>query len=240
MWRPKFVSNQLWPSQQLGVEVFGRLLDRLPAPWELSYHAYVSNGRTQGNVDLTEDKMVGGRVVASRTRPYPMQLGLSAMWGRYSEQEHNLSIMTGEVTRPVIVAFNESGIAADASIDIGALRLRGELATRHLDYEPGKRRPAWSPGSYEASRTEWDVYLLGAYRIPGTRFEPYGYAEAYYWPTIIGTTLTAASAGLNVYFTPAIQLKLQYLQERWLGPREETIEQQKVIQFAGAKLVMGL
>jgi hypothetical protein len=241
MYRPKSVVNEIWPTRQLGAELFGSLRSALPAPWLLEWHAYVSNGRTPGAVDPTEAKMVGGRVTASTTRPRPMAFGASFMFGEYSDQEHNLDITTGETVRPERIAYGEAGAAADASVDLGAFRLRSELTLRRLDYEEGKREPSWTPGVFQADRLEWDVYGLVAYRVPQTRFEPYGYAEVYHWPTIIGDGLVTLSAGLNTYFTPAIQLKLQYSQERWLDFDElDWGGSQKWFHFIAAKLVMGL
>lgn len=241
MYRPKSVVNQIWPATQLGVEAFGALPGILPTPWLLEWHATVSNGRTPGTVDPTEPKMIGGRIKASTTRPYRMTFGASAMTGEYSEQEHNIDIITGETSRPVLIAYAEQGAALDASLDIGSLRLRSELTLRHLDYEAGKHEPAWFPGVYQASRVEWDVYAIAAYRVPGTRFEPYGYAELYRWPTILGDAQITGSGGLNTYFTPSIQLKVQVAHQRWvnledLGPGRTPYRSH----FAVAKLVMGL
>jgi hypothetical protein len=241
MYRPKSVVNEIWPARQLGVEAFGQLPGVLPAAWLVQYHAYVSNGRTPGVVDLTEDKMVGGRVSAGTMRPFPMTFGASAMAGSYSDQEHDVDVATGETVRPEVIAYAERGAAADASLDLGALRLRSELILRWLEYEDGKRAPSGTPGVYDANRVEWDAYGLAAYRVPGTRFEPYSYLSVYHWPTVQGDALVAASAGLNVYFTPAIQLKLQYTHEQWTDLHSlEWNGSYDRVDFAAAKLVMGL
>jgi hypothetical protein len=237
--RPQFVSSQMWPSHQLGAEVFGRFDYVLPGRWAVEYHAYVSNGRTPGVVDLTEDKMLGGRLVASTTRPQPMAFGLSFMHGNYSEQQHNIDLMTDGIVRPEVVAYAESGLAADASIDLGALRVRSELTLRRVDYETGKRALSFAgPGKYEPDSLRTDIYGLAAYRIPKTRFEPYLYLEAYHLPTPIGNLMAVASVGLNVYFTPSVQLKLQYSHTRWLYTDDLSIESD-VHDFVATKFVMG-
>lgn len=239
LFRPQFVSQQMWPSHQLGAEVFGRSDHVLPGRWGLEYHAYVSNGRTPGVVDLTEDKMIGGRLVASTTWPRPMAFGFSAMHGNYSEQQHNIDLMTDSILRPEIIAYTESGVAADASIDVGALRLRGELTLRRVDYKTGKRARAFAgAGGFEADSLRTDVYGLAAYRIPGTRFEPYLYLEAYRTPTPIGDLMAVGSVGLNVYFTPVVQLKLQYSHTRWIFTEDLSIESD-IHDFVAAKFVMG-
>jgi hypothetical protein len=241
MYRPKSVVNEIWPATQLGVEGFGALPGTLPVPWLLEWHAYVSNGRTPGPVDPTTAKMIGGRVKASTTRPYPMSFGAAAMMGEYSDQEHNFDIITGKTSRPEVIAYAEQGGALDASLDIGALRVRSELTVRHLDYEERKREPAWFPGVYQANRVERDAYAVAAYRVPGTRFEPYGYGEVYRWPTILGDAQVTGSGGLNTYFTPSTQLKFQYAYTRWVDLDDLSLGRTPYwSHFAVAKLVMGL
>jgi hypothetical protein len=56
---PQFEVNELFPTHLLGVEAFDSVHQ---APWEFGYFAYVSNGRTPGQVALTEDKMFGARL----------------------------------------------------------------------------------------------------------------------------------------------------------------------------------
>ena len=240
MLRPDFVSNELWPAHQLGIEVFGTLDDVLPGRWQLEYHAYVSNGRTPGVVDLTNDKMIGGRVVVSTTRPRPMAFGASFVSGDYADRQHDWDPATEVVSRPEVVAYNETGIAVDGSIDLGPLRLRSELTTRRLDYDNGKRDRTSFPGVYQADALEGDLYALGAYQIPHTRFEPYLYTEALRVPTTDGDLKVAASAGLNIYFTSAVQLKMQYAHVRWFDTDALKIDRrQDTESFLAAKLVMG-
>jgi hypothetical protein len=241
MYRPKAQVNEIWPTTQLGVNAFGTLRSVLPAPWLLEWNAYVSNGRTPGPVDPTDAKMVGGRFAASTTRPHPMTFGVSFLLGEYSDQAHNFDIVTEEASRPERIAYVEQGGALDASVDLGRLRLRSELTFRRLEYDEGKREESWLPNVYQANRLEWDVYGLAAYRVPGTPFEPYGYVEAYHWPTLLGDGQVAFSAGLNTYITPSIQLKLQYSYEQWvtlddLDPGSSFYW----AHFTAAKLVMGL
>ena len=59
LYRPQAQANEMFPSRQLGVEAFGRREGWPVAGWAVDYHAYVSNGRTQGVVALTDDKLVG-------------------------------------------------------------------------------------------------------------------------------------------------------------------------------------
>jgi hypothetical protein len=233
--RPEFVTAELWPAHQLGIEAFGRFDRLLPDPWQLEYHAYVSNGRTPG-LDPSDDKMVGGRIIASRTRPYPMAFGLSFMNGTHSETD----VSTDVIPVTTNVAYEEMGIAADASIDLGHLRLRSELITRRIHYTPGEYALTDVPGVYAVNAIDSAGYLLAAYRIPSTRFEPYLYGEGYRVPTPDGDLQLTGSVGLNTYFTPAIQLKLQYSHARWYETDGLSLTRQPANEdFVAAKLVMG-
>lgn len=240
LYRPFFQANEMFPEHQLGVETFGRFDDLPFAHWQVDYHAYVSNGRTPGVVATVHDKMVGGRLVLSKLRPYRLALGVSALRGRYVDQEINVGLTTGITERDTVVSYDEHALGIDASLDLGALRLRSEFAVRHKRYGRGQREISWAPGVYTADGNEADAYLLAAYRLPGTRLEPYLYGEWYRWPTPLGEDAVTGSTGLNLYFTPAIQLKLQFsVSDRTSGkdPRLSRFETRSY--FLAAKLVMG-
>jgi hypothetical protein len=76
---PQFVVFEAFPARQLGVDLYGTFH---AGAWDLDYNAYVSNGRTPGQLDPSEDKMFGGRLALSRTQPFAMALGLSGFHGR--------------------------------------------------------------------------------------------------------------------------------------------------------------
>jgi hypothetical protein len=226
--RPESITQELFPAHQLGVDVFGEVPDLLPDRWTLAYHAYVSNGRTPGSVDLSDDKMVGGRLMASTTRPYHMAFGVSAMYGTYSDHA------TPEV------AYSEAGYAADGSLDAGAWRLRAELTVRHVEYAPGKHMEL-AAGEFAPNAHIADAYVLAAYRIPETRFEPFAYAESYRVPDDAGDLQLQGSVGVTTFFTPSIQLKLQALHARFFYSDHFALSaNQETETYVGAKLVMGL
>ena len=238
--RPFFQSNEMFPEHQLGIEAFGRFDDLPLEHWQLDYHAYVSNGRTPGVVALTNDKMIGGRLVASTLRPHALAFGLSALRGRYIDQEVNVGLTTGVTERPTVVSYDEVAVGLDASIDLGGLRLRSEAAVRNKRYGRGQRENVYAPGAFTADGNEGDVYLLAAYRIPGTHFEPYLYGEWYRWPTPLGQDALTASSGFNYYFTPAIQLKVQLsVSDRAHGKDPRLTDFDTRAEFLAGKLVMG-
>jgi hypothetical protein len=237
---PVFMVESLFPAAQIGVEVVG---SRQAADWELGYMAYLSNGRTPGGVDPTDDKMFGGRVYASRRRPWGLQVGLSGLTGRYSDRQARLtSLMPVVYTQVEATAYREIDLGADVSLDIGRLRLRSEFSRGQYVYEPGKRSPDYFSvnGGQLSDSVQLDWYALAAYRLPWFNLEPYVYFEYFRWPTGLGQGFMAPSAGLNVYFTAAAQLRIQYLQNMFykdLGNLTRAPELDKKILMA--RLVLG-
>ncbi len=213
---PAFEVNELFPIRQLGVEVLG---STYKGEWELGYFAYMSNGRTPGQVDYTDDKMFGGRIFARRTSPFRLAVGISGLMGRYSDHQRRVtSYIPYELQRKEVVAYREEAGGADVSLDMGRLRLRSEFAIRRAKYEQGKRPLFFNlPGLYTPDRLEWDMYALVAYQLPFWGLEPYLYFEAYRFPTWISEGLYAPSAGVNIHFAPHAQLKAQYLEGRFIN-----------------------
>lgn len=229
--RPESMTAELFPMHQIGIELYGENTDWAPGRWTLGYHAYVSNGRTPGQVDPTDDKMFGGRLELSTTRPYRMAFGLSGMFGQYSDATSGMAEQ---------VAYDERGISADGSIDFSALRLRAEVTVRDIDFQPAKHLML-DTGAFEPNEAQFDAYVLAAYRIPETRFEPYLYTEAFHQYDDIGDVQLGAAAGLNIYFAPQVQLKLQALHNKFYQSDGIHLHASGVYEtFVGAKLVMGL
>lgn len=213
---PQFEVTELFPIHQLGVEALG---STLVGDWRVGYFAYLSNGRTPGQLDPTEDKMVGGRVYASRLGRARLTLGLSAFHGRYSEVSRSITSFNPiGVTSTEVTAYHETGLGADVSLDVGQLRLRAEVAHHLVLYDSGKRPVVWRiPGVYAADSTETSGYVIAAYRLPWARLEPYVYVEPYRWPTLLGEGLIMLSGGLNAYFGDSAQIKLQYTREIYMS-----------------------
>jgi hypothetical protein len=213
---PVFMVQALFPIVQIGVEVVG---NTRVGDWDLGYMAYISNGRTQYQVDLTDDKMFGGRVYARTSHPWRLQLGLSGLTGRYSEKQLTVTSFTPTVfAETETTAFREVDLGADLSLDVGPFRLRSELSRGQYVFEEGKRPPdLWGPpGTKAANNVQFDWYLLAAYRLPWLNLEPYLYYERFQWRTSLGDGYMAFSGGLNVYFTPVAQLRLQYIYDIFL------------------------
>jgi hypothetical protein len=201
---PLFSAAQLMPNQLLGLETFGTS----PAlPWTIGYHLHVSNGRTVGQVDLTDNKAVGGRVFASTRDPFPIKLGLSGYWGTSEDGQHTV---TGGRTNTW--ALTEYAVAGDVSLDIGALRIRSELVVNWTLYKEGKHQELL--GLMMADSMRLGTYLLVAYRLPWLGLEPLAMVEWLRYPIPralpVGEGVLLGSLGLNAYFSPATMLRTQF------------------------------
>jgi hypothetical protein len=201
---PLISAAQLVPNQLLGVETFGTT----PAlPWTVGYHLHVSNGRTVGQVDLTDNKALGGRVFASTRDPFPIKLGVSGYWGSSEDAEHTV---TG--SRSTKFAFTEYSVAGDLSLDIGALRIRSELVVNWTIYKDGERQELL--GLKMADTMRLGTYIVFAYRLPWLGLEPLAMLEWLRYPIPralpVGEGVLMGSVGLNAYFTPATMLRTQF------------------------------
>ena len=210
---PVFMVQLLFPPAQMGVEALG---DSPVGDWDFGYMAYISNGRMPHQVDQTNDKTFGGRLYARTSRPWRLQLGVSGLTGRFSDKAIAVTSVKPVIfSETEITAYREVDLGADLSLDIGHLRVRSEFSRGQYVYEEGKR-PAdnYGPlGSKVANNVMMDWYLLAAYRLPWLNLEPYLYYEYFQWRTGLGAGYMAVSGGLNVYFTPAAQLRLQYIDD---------------------------
>jgi hypothetical protein len=209
---PVFMIQQLFPRTQIGLQVLG---STHAGNWEFGYAGYISNGRTAGEVDPTDDKMFGGRLYGRTNRPWRLQVGVSGLTGRYSDKQTKFTgIVPPTFTTVETTAYREIDLGLDVSLDVGPLRVRSELSRGQYVYEAGKR-PAdmiSGVGARAANSVQLDWYLLTAYRLPWLNLEPYFYGEAYKWPTTFGDGYVDLSVGLNIYFTPVAQLRFQYVE----------------------------
>jgi hypothetical protein len=204
---PDFWAMEYFPIHQTGIEILGSV----PAgAWELGYHLTVSNGRTAAQADETDDKAFGARVFARLQDATSLTVGLSSYCGRYSEKRKELvRPQPLEVSAEEIVAYGEWALGADLSLDSGPLRVRTEGAVQRRYYDAGKRA-AYGPdgyGAYQPDFYRYDLYALAAYALPWLGLEPYVFAEQR-WEAV--DDMRMLSAGLNIRFNEAAQLKSQY------------------------------
>jgi hypothetical protein len=207
---PNFEVNEMIPIQLTGLEVLGATAI---GDWTAGYHAHVSNGRTSGQQDFTDDKMLGARLYLRRTYPLRWGIGLSGLTGRNVDQVRVVqSLLPYRVGRQQTVSYRESTGGLDLSLDAGPLRLRAEYAIRRVDYAPGQRDTHYDvPNAFNANRLEWNTYVLAAYQLPWLGLEPFVYGEIYRVPTFLSEGAIMPSAGFNIHFNTYAQLKTQYM-----------------------------
>jgi hypothetical protein len=205
---PEVITSELYPRKQLGVELYGTALRR--GSWTVSYNAYVSNGRTPGQWDLTEDKMLGGRLYATTRIPHTIVVGLSGYRGRFSDQTRAItSFMPFTIERTETVAYDEFGVGADLTLDLGPWRVRTEGVVHRQNYFGGKSAPTAVPGVFAPDRTQVDVYAIAARSI-GHGLEPYLYLEYFKAEEEFAKYIIAPSIGLNYHINGSTILKFQY------------------------------
>jgi hypothetical protein len=213
---PQFVIFEAFPTRQVGVDVNGVLH---ATPWDLEYHLYVSNGRTPGQLDLSDDKMIGTRLVARTSAPFPLALGASGFYGRLSDKEVNLTALAPlTVARNEVVAGSELGLSGDVSADVGPLRFRSELVLTETRFDTGKHPQTF--GLVQPSKRSWSAYGLLAYQAPWAGLEPYAYLEYNRDVLPFSQVVMMMSLGLNVHFTAATQLKIQYSRDEFFDVDE--------------------
>ena len=72
------------------------------------------------------------------------------------------------------------------------------------------------PGSFLPNRFEWNAYILAAYELPWG-IQPYIYFEFAHQPSAAGDTNLVPSLGLNILFSPHVQLKTQFVHVMFRG-----------------------
>jgi hypothetical protein len=210
---PLLITAEIIPQRQLGLEAFGRFH---ALPWTVGYHLYVTNGRTPGQHDFSDQKALGTRVWFETRRPVPMKFGVSGYTGRYEVADKTIGLRPGGgflVTETETIAYSEYAVAADASLDIGELRLRAEGVSRWRIFEDGKRT-SYLPGSFDADQNTLGAYILAAYRLPWYGLEPLIQSELFRIALPLGEYVIRPSAGLNIYIDPAVVLRFSYTYSR--------------------------
>ncbi|MBN2193101.1 MAG: hypothetical protein JW751_09820 [Polyangiaceae bacterium] len=212
---PQFFSREYYPTHQIGLEVSG--LKPLGST-ELEYHAWLGNGRTRG-ADVTDNKMVGGRLVLAHDGAVRVALGASGLYGRNAFARRSITSVAPFATDlSVAVEYDEFAGGADLTFDWKGLRLRWEGVIAREQYLAG-RRDEFAPGAFRPDRTRADTYGLIAYRLPWAGLEPYLLFErdmsAVNAPSSIG------SVGINVHLRPSIQLKANYANVRFDAPDDD-------------------
>ncbi len=220
-------------AQQLGLQGLGTTS---LGEWTLRFRATVSNGAPPGQLDLTDAKAVGGRMVLERGRGNRLVLGVSILYDHHTVTERYLVALDPRDLDPSV--FEERQVrdlhsvyaGADVSWDHGNLRVRFESMAWRLDFTRGQRYPSFNTPSELGLRTpsSWvlSCYWLAAYRLPWLGFEPYLTLDVTRvdWP--LGDLVVGPWAGLNVHLKPGIIVKFQggkvFFRDVWTKGRDES------------------
>jgi hypothetical protein len=206
--QPDFQLSESFPSRQTGIQLTG---EAPVGSLELTYSAYLSNGRTKGLVDLSDDKAIGGRIVLQKPGSDSIAVGTSVYYGTYQEQEKYILRVTPDfrVERATVVDLEELVVGLDFSLDSGPFRFRTEGVVRRIDAVPEKSETPnhGQPGSFEPNHFYTAGYVIFAYRLPWLGIEPTFQFEAMHRPAAFGDTIISTTPGFNIHFAPTVQLK---------------------------------
>lgn len=206
--QPDFQLTEAFPSRQTGIEFTG---EAPVGDLELVYSAYLSNGRTRGLVDLTDDKALGGRFVLQKPGSDSVAVGTSFYYGTYTEQTKYLKRVVPDfrVERYTSVDRTEVVVGVDFALDSGPFRFRTEGVLRRVDYDEGQFATPnhGRPGAFEPNHFYSSVYVIFGYRLPWLGLEPTLQVEGIHRPAAFADTIVATTPGFNVHFAPTVQLK---------------------------------
>jgi len=213
---PIYISQKLIPERQLGIQLFGsRPVER----WELGYAATVSNGRTDGVVDVDDGKAFGGRLFAKRHGELRLMLGASALYQPYRRQREQFGMDgSGNVvyTTTRVVELEALTLGGDLSLDYAGLRVRSEVVYYKREYRSGMRdAPAQARGGQEPDFRALNLSLTVAYRW--WRLEPYATGDVFkVSPTIyLGNVALIPGLGVNLYLRTNVILKASWTHARF-------------------------
>jgi hypothetical protein len=210
---PIYISQGWIPERQLGVQIFGT---HPIAPWELGYFATVSNGRSDGILDVGDSKAYGGRVFARRQGELSLALGGSLLYQPYRKNLDQFGLgADGSISYTSTRVVERTGLTlgGDLSVDFRSLRLRSELVMYQVHYTPGRRDvPAGAPSgalSTDTRNVNWSMLL--AYRL--WKIEPYLFSEMFVCsptqPTL--TEIWAPGVGGNIYLRTNVIIKASWV-----------------------------
>lgn len=214
---PQFMLQNYFPIRQTGVQALGSFFLK---EWELGYRAWISNGREDAtNLDFNDDKAVGTRLyLRNELGKVRTQIGGSVHHGRVADKVVSITQVPTESQAlefeiEETVAYYETILGLDLSLDIHDTRIRAEGIARLQLYEDGKRG-APSQNSAVSNSVNADDWAFGGYIVVAQRLkfwglEPYLYGDIMQQNRGFPDGIVTAGPGLNVHFNPSAMLKLQ-------------------------------
>ncbi|MBN2573967.1 MAG: hypothetical protein JXP73_05320 [Deltaproteobacteria bacterium] len=238
---PIYIGQGWIPERQLGLQIFG---SHPVQRWELGYTATVSNGRSDGVLDLGDSKAFGGRLFARRQGQLGLLIGASALYQPYRRNREQFGPgadggITYSNTR--VVERTMLTLGNDISIDYRGLRVRSELVYFQTEYTPGLREaalqdaPPQGRGGLAPDSRQFNWSIIVAYRW--WKLEPYLRSEVFMTSPSQGliTRVWSPGAGLNLYIRPSVILKASWTQPRFYADDdpEDLASQQNFHSFVG-------
>jgi hypothetical protein len=222
---PQMIAQKMFPIRQTGLMVYG---STFAGPWELGYTATFSNGRQElSTFDFDDDKAFGARLFARNEGDIRSLFGASFYTGDNNDKVVDLVGITPGLTFRDYESFRyrEWVVGADASIDIGATRIRTEGLINRVVYDRGKRDPIppiFAQGAFKPDAYNSTAYLLVAHQLPWAGIEPFLFTEIVYGQLTFADSLGLLSGGVNVHFTPATMLKMQLSRAIFFNMRDDS------------------
>lgn len=210
---PQSILQYVFPIRQTGLQIYG---STFAGDWQLGYHATLSNGRSEDSLfDHDDDKAIGARLYAKREMgDFNFAVGGSYYHGNQENEEVNVVDPTPRFEQVATWEYTENIFGLDLSMDIADFRLRSEFTARTRESDAGKLlqgNPLFSPrGTFTPNGTGYWGYLVLAQRLPWWGLEPLIFVDGQQQPSTLGDVILTTAVGLNVHFTPATQLKLNY------------------------------
>jgi hypothetical protein len=222
VWAPKLITGELFPKQQVGLEVYG---SRYFKDVRLGYHLTVSNGRIGSNPAFSNKNgraAFGGRLFAETSAVGNLRIGVSAYNGRYAGYgthttyvvDPNTNTATPISNTMLTEQYDETSFAGDVSWSWNHLSFNAEVVGQNQKpTKAGAAAAAMIHNPFAGSPT--DRLMVGAYgtlayELPWYGITPWGMIDVLRWDTKESGTIQHMAAGLTVRALPALVVKGQF------------------------------
>src|SRR6478736_1642978 len=222
--KPFVVSNQLFPEQQVGLQLYGSyFLD----PVEIGYHLTLSNGRGPVEYeDFDNDKAFGGRLYLKTDAIGSLTIGGSIYRGGYYDRSAKYVVKNGGSTvdqeYTTVSKYQELSLGADLKWEYKSWLVQGKAIMNEANFDNNRRPRSTTlkpPAGFQTNYQRWDAYGLVGYRLPIVPLIPYVMVQHAFSPDAPCTPpATAFEVGVNYRPTAAVVVKLEYTDWHFSAP----------------------
>jgi len=223
--KPFVVSNQLFPEQQVGLQLYGSYFFD---PLEVGYHLTLSNGRGPVDYqDFDDDKALGGRLYVKTDVLGSLTIGGSFYRGGYYDRSAKYVVQNQGTTVDqeftTISKYQELSLGADLKWEYKSFLVQGEAIMNEANFASDGGRPRQQvlkpPQGFLPDYRRWGAYGLVGYRLPFAPLMPYVIVQHAYSPDSPSTPpATAYEVGVNYRPTAAVVVKLEYTDWHFSAP----------------------